>query len=720
MALHSEVALGNTVVKLRWEEPQASAGLDRKDLAVNPRGVYRGFVAQPGVGLLLDIVPDPTTGESLAVFETTGTLPGQGSYTPTAGWNVAVYTTLPISIDATPIVGLGNKAVVLRAQFNEGGLPATNAFVQIVDPLDVKPQDVVICLINVPAGPPPDLTTSTITNGLTARSIHPLFVTVGDGFASFGDFTGNRVALGGLDTSDAIQKAADALRARVTLLEVGAFSGAIAGVVFVKRGRYAPTAVINVPSAVRIVGEGRGSTAVGMAVEVRQPGIPAVPVQPCFQMGTGAGGVADASVENLTIVGLTAGPPTTQEMIRIELSTNCIIRDVDFFGNNNPGVRLVGSNNCILENLRGTFGTAPNIVRVDSVSSANRIQGLPLNAFIEAGSLGNVVATGAADGPGRAATNFGNETNRVFGALQPFLKGYSRGLDILTNSLAVSGSGFDGDNVVITPGVVEIDGYFYSLAAPTTIAAVALPVATGINYIYAKRDTAVLTANALTFEASATEPAYDAARDYWVHAADVGVFPTRRYIGSVLAAVFSAATRVRFQSKQGDRVLYSMDNSVTSPTTGGFLSFSITVPGGLTGSTVNSSVPLTALPLLRPHRSLAGGGTQLGQMMLALLDIDVIATVVDSPVVRTFALVASDGPSAGANRIRTSMAVTLDKTSGTTNPRFRFPMVLVPASTQSPLTVPTTEFSIVEFAPTVGTDRTYNFRVYQRGYVDVR
>src|SRR3990172_2867817 len=99
MAIFNELALGNTVVKLRWEEPFASSGLDRKDLAVIPRGVYRGFIPQPGAGAFaLDFVVDAVYGDSLAAYETSGPVVALGTFTPTPGWNVTVYTAVTQTI----------------------------------------------------------------------------------------------------------------------------------------------------------------------------------------------------------------------------------------------------------------------------------------------------------------------------------------------------------------------------------------------------------------------------------------------------------------------------------------------------------------------------------------------------------------------------------------------------------------------------------------------
>lgn len=85
MAVEAELDLGNTPVKLRWEEPFASSGTDHKTQGVLPKGIYRGFIPVAQVGtFLLDLQPDAVSGDSIAVYEATaqttgfGVIPGFG------------------------------------------------------------------------------------------------------------------------------------------------------------------------------------------------------------------------------------------------------------------------------------------------------------------------------------------------------------------------------------------------------------------------------------------------------------------------------------------------------------------------------------------------------------------------------------------------------------------------------------------------------------------
>ena len=62
--------ISNTTVKVRWREPYASESLNRKFTGVIPRGVYRGLTLGTSTSALsVDVSPDPTTADHVAVFE---------------------------------------------------------------------------------------------------------------------------------------------------------------------------------------------------------------------------------------------------------------------------------------------------------------------------------------------------------------------------------------------------------------------------------------------------------------------------------------------------------------------------------------------------------------------------------------------------------------------------------------------------------------------------
>jgi hypothetical protein len=63
-------AISNSATKVRWKEPYASEGLNRKTAVVIPPGVYRGLVlGVSSSNLSVDLVPDPSGGDHVAVHE---------------------------------------------------------------------------------------------------------------------------------------------------------------------------------------------------------------------------------------------------------------------------------------------------------------------------------------------------------------------------------------------------------------------------------------------------------------------------------------------------------------------------------------------------------------------------------------------------------------------------------------------------------------------------
>ena len=73
-------------IKLRWNEPYVSAGLNRKTFKSLPRGVYNGFVVKPGPGTnQLQVVHDDPRGWA----STSGY--AAGAFDMASGWSIAVH-----------------------------------------------------------------------------------------------------------------------------------------------------------------------------------------------------------------------------------------------------------------------------------------------------------------------------------------------------------------------------------------------------------------------------------------------------------------------------------------------------------------------------------------------------------------------------------------------------------------------------------------------------
>lgn len=67
------IAPGVNNTTMRWKEPYVSAGLNKKNVGPIPSGIVRGGKLQTsGAGLNVDIVPDPSTGDSVYTYRTPG------------------------------------------------------------------------------------------------------------------------------------------------------------------------------------------------------------------------------------------------------------------------------------------------------------------------------------------------------------------------------------------------------------------------------------------------------------------------------------------------------------------------------------------------------------------------------------------------------------------------------------------------------------------------
>jgi hypothetical protein len=89
MAILTSTALLPEFIKMRWNEPYVSAGLNRKTFKSSIRGVYSGFVVKPGPGSLeITIAHDDPEGYGL-VSGFAG-----GNYDTASGWSVAVHESI--------------------------------------------------------------------------------------------------------------------------------------------------------------------------------------------------------------------------------------------------------------------------------------------------------------------------------------------------------------------------------------------------------------------------------------------------------------------------------------------------------------------------------------------------------------------------------------------------------------------------------------------------
>lgn len=129
-------------VKVRWQEPYVTQGLNQKAL-IHPRGVVAGFKVAPNFGYIVDVLPDPQLALSLAnVLDSTS-----GKYL------VTVIQSNTLQIDLTAQAG-STVYIVVDAQYAVGS--ASSAQVKVVDAaeLGTNPDLVVLAKVNVPAAPP--------------------------------------------------------------------------------------------------------------------------------------------------------------------------------------------------------------------------------------------------------------------------------------------------------------------------------------------------------------------------------------------------------------------------------------------------------------------------------------------------------------------------------------------------------------------------------------
>lgn len=146
-------------IKLRWNEPYVSSGLNRKTFKTIPRGVYNGFVVKPGPGTnQIQVVHDDVSGWGL-----TGSYQG-GDFDQASGWSIAVHAqstgyTTNIVIQAGPgrnyvfdVLSYANQTIfpVIDVQYKQGVASAAQVkLVQAAD-LNLNPDYIVLARIDVP------------------------------------------------------------------------------------------------------------------------------------------------------------------------------------------------------------------------------------------------------------------------------------------------------------------------------------------------------------------------------------------------------------------------------------------------------------------------------------------------------------------------------------------------------------------------------------------
>jgi hypothetical protein len=176
-------------IKMRWEEPYVSGGLNSKAFKVLPRGVYRGF----------DVVPGSSDKEVVVNPAAIGSVSGyaSGNYDAASGWSVAVHeadngytTTVAIQSGASgsfifDLTSSAGQTVYLALDVNYQLGYGTQANVRAVDAaeLDAKPTLLVLARVNVPllgAISQPNI----ILNDTQYPRILPYANSVHDGFMS--------------------------------------------------------------------------------------------------------------------------------------------------------------------------------------------------------------------------------------------------------------------------------------------------------------------------------------------------------------------------------------------------------------------------------------------------------------------------------------------------------------------------------------------------------
>lgn len=148
------INLASEAIKVRWQEPYVTSGLNQKTLGQQAKGVFAGFTVVPGptgtLKVLLQV--DPTLGFSGAnVLDVT-----------TSKYCVTVIQSSTVTVDLASVAN-GTVYLALDAQYQIGA--ASGAQVKVVDAaeLAINSNLVLLAKVNVPAIP--DILTSHINMG---------------------------------------------------------------------------------------------------------------------------------------------------------------------------------------------------------------------------------------------------------------------------------------------------------------------------------------------------------------------------------------------------------------------------------------------------------------------------------------------------------------------------------------------------------------------------
>jgi hypothetical protein len=144
MSVLQNIVLPTSIVKVRWQEPYITAGLNEKAVAAFPKGVVAGFKVVPSSGYNVEIQADPTLGLSVAnIFDSTGS----------TKFGITVVQPGSLFLDLSPQAN-STVYVAIDAQYSVGS--ASSAQLKVVDvfELTTNPDLIVLCKVAVPASPP--------------------------------------------------------------------------------------------------------------------------------------------------------------------------------------------------------------------------------------------------------------------------------------------------------------------------------------------------------------------------------------------------------------------------------------------------------------------------------------------------------------------------------------------------------------------------------------
>jgi hypothetical protein len=117
----------NSEIRMRWQEPFVTEGLNKK-LAVNtPPGIYRGFILQPTANALeVEIVADADSADSAAVYQTDD------------GFSITLRRTGATTFGAVSLAAFTNKTVVLAlyADYTVGSSTSAELRIYELSPTD--------------------------------------------------------------------------------------------------------------------------------------------------------------------------------------------------------------------------------------------------------------------------------------------------------------------------------------------------------------------------------------------------------------------------------------------------------------------------------------------------------------------------------------------------------------------------------------------------------